>query len=65
VASEIQIVDTHESFETLIHTDFFVHSIQINRTLVDANKNFFVVRPSHKFFEYCSVGIGYNALHVS
>ncbi len=36
--SEIQIVDTHESFKTLFHTDFFARSIQINRTLVKSDR---------------------------
>jgi len=36
---EIQIVDTHESLETLINVGVAVGTSQFNRTLVDWNRN--------------------------
>jgi len=47
--SEIQIVDTHESLETLINVDVAAGTSQFNRTLVNNHKENYKAANGEKF----------------
>ena len=47
--SEIQIVDTHESLETLINVDVAAGSSQFNRTLVMQHDDSFADQSTEKY----------------